>query len=582
MSNTVEERIQKFLPDVGDIIFFCIVWLTVFTVPNFIFADGSSGWHILTGMNILATGHIPVRDFLSYTHLNAPWVAYEWLADLAMAALVRLGGLKLLAVVACSMIALLFLLLYERCRGEGCRVFPALIICIIGALTSSVHWLARPHLVTFFGIYLFATKLEDHYRGTISGARFFIPLICFMLLWCNCHPAFLMGFAITAIYLVCSLISWTVKASIDLLKYTPPAQSTQGIGLNAVAGMNEASSFLKQVSGQITLLIGLLAVTLINPYGPKLYQYIWHYLRGNAVIQATEEFGSPVFHGDLSAICLELLFALFVIALFISKKRLSLPRLLCCLAFGHLALSAMRHMPLFAIVVLPAIAQLFSQVKPLREIVGLSDHRTSTILPPAVGSAAPESSESPGSDNRPSLPWWQQILIRLGDIAEQFNQNERKSDAHVIPIAMFVSLSALAIFAKGNFGEHNVLTADFDQAKYPNHTLAILKSAEEHGELKPEAGFNYDNWGGYLAYKLNTRVFIDDRADFYGEPFYQEYGIVSQTLPGYEQILDKYKINWVLFPHESRLAAVLKNNSNKWTVAGEDKGSYLFKRKEKI
>ncbi|MBK7746372.1 MAG: hypothetical protein IPI39_03925 [Candidatus Obscuribacter sp.] len=95
--------------------------------------------------------------------------------------------------------------------------------------------------------------------------------------------------------------------------------------------------------------------------------------------------------------------------------------------------------------------------------------------------------------------------------------------------------------------------------------------------MPAEHGFNFDNWGGIIRYKLNMPVYIDDRADFYGEQFYQDYGRICETKPGWQELLDKKQIDWILFPKESFLANALKLDKN-WQLKSSDQASVLYTR----
>jgi hypothetical protein len=544
--SATDRIVAKFLPDIGDIIFVLMLYIMLVLRPTLIFSDGSTGWHLFDGINILQDHSVGLKELISYNFLDREWVRYEWLSDTIMAWFYNLGGIKLLAVAVSAAIATLFLLLYERCRRkEGCHFIPTLVLVVLGALTSSIHWLARPHLFTFFGVYLFTTTLEDRYRGTISGLRFFLPLPLFMVIWMNSHPAaFPVGFALIGIYLVCSLISLAIftnseKRAADLLRVRD---------LLIVAALTAAS-------------------TLINPYGLKLYAYTFQYLKGNAVIQATQEYMSPAFHGEFAPVCLEIMFALFIVSLAISAKRLSLPRLICCLAFAHLALTAVRHMPLFVIVAVPAIAQLFSTIRPLT-MIDATQPADPRYLPAA---------------------WWRLVVAKLKEVGDGFNENEALCQAHLIPVLTVLVLAIAATFWQGNLGVAQI-TSNFDSDNLPGKkTLDQLAQLEKKG-LKPESGFNYDNWGGYLRLKMydpankdSSRVFIDDRADFYGERFYQEYAAVIQTAPGYNRVLDAHKINWILIPSNQRLAGDLKANPDwQFNDKASDKAASLFVRKKPI
>src|SRR6185295_540423 len=57
-----------------------------------IFNDGDVSWHIATGQWILDHRAIPHTDPFSFTWAGQPWVPFEWLADVLLAAAYRLAG----------------------------------------------------------------------------------------------------------------------------------------------------------------------------------------------------------------------------------------------------------------------------------------------------------------------------------------------------------------------------------------------------------------------------------------------------------------------------------------------------------
>jgi len=510
------------LPDLGDVIFILLLQLLLFNVPNFVFGDGSTGWHLVTGNYILQTHSVPHQDILSYTFPGKAWVAYEWLSDAIMAGIDRLAGLNGVAVFCSSLIALTFLLVYERCRWVGCHFGFVVPIVVLGAIASSVHWLARPHLFTFLGIYIFAVTLESFHRGTISEKRMLLTLVPCMLLWVNLHPGFVLGFVLLFIY----LFSETAGA----LCYPPGTERL---------GYRNRRKWLS------ICLAATLAASLITPYGVQLYGYIGRYLMGNRVLAATDEYASPVFHGALQPVCLELLFALLIISLVTSKARPSLPHLLSCLAFGLLALSSQRSIPFFVIVASPLIAYLLGQ---------------SELLPKV------EEEEKKAEKTR----WLTRWLKSWSSLGQSYDLMEYRCKMHLVPMAAVGVLFIVAINGGNMFGSR-VLASSFDQKSKPSLTLDYIR---DH-KLSPERGFNYDNWGGYIRYRLGIPVFIDDRADFYGQGFYLDYGRVSTVAPGWLDLLKQYKIEWVLFPRDSALAARLMEQPD-WQKVCEDPAAYLF------
>ncbi len=522
MSKLLTEEKELPLPDLSDIIFILVMQFAIYLKPDSLLSDGSLGWHLLTGNYILKNHAIPHADIISYTFPDKPWVAYEWLADLFMSLLVKCGGFNLLAVVAGTVIALIALLLYQRCRKMEAHYLFVFAIVIVGALASSVHWLARPHLFTLFGVYLFFSKLDDFYQGTVKGARLIICLSLYMLCWVNCHPGFLFGLLLVSIYLFCALAQYLFVKKTEL-----------------------KDLYFGRLKVLAVTLASLLCVSLINPYGFSLFGYIFQYLRGTGILAETVEFASPIFHGGLQSTCLEILYVLFLIGLAITRKPLSLPQLLSALLFGYLSLSALRNIPLFVIVALPLIAQLFSKT-----VFSVSEDSTS-LYPLLIGRL-------------------RSLSVSWEKANAEFSENELRCRMHILPIVMV----AFLIFASLNGGKvfgQQILDSTFDAAHKPTKTLTTIRQMK----LIPQQGFNYDNWGGYISYQLGIPVFIDDRADFYGEPFYLEYASVSKGLPGWSDILKKYGIHWILMPNDSLLVGTLSDSPD-WKLADKDDAASLY------
>ncbi|HEY9731373.1 MAG TPA: hypothetical protein V6C89_05640 [Drouetiella sp.] len=561
MTATIEKTKLHPAPDIGDILFLFIIMIPLMVRPTFLFADGSTGWHIVTGQYILQNHAVPHQDLFCYLDkipgkADKAWVAYEWLSDTIMAALVQVGGLNLLAVVWSAAIGLIFLLLYNRCRKEGCHFLIVLFACLIGALVSAVHWLARPHLFTFFGVLFFSGALEDYYRRTISSTKLLLILSLYMLVWVNCHPAFVVGFVLIAIYLATSICS---------ALYYAPGEKRKG--------------YLETAKTLAIALVCTFVASLVNPNGIVLYQYIDKYLKGSMVLANTDEFLSPVFHFSLHPTCLEVLFGMFLVGLAISTRRLSFPRLLLCLAFAHLALSAVRNMPLFTIIVLPAIAQLYSKTRFTSSGEPVDDDAKLTATKPTAAGADVAASELTSGDNEQSS-LWHKIVSKWKRLGDGIDDMEWQCKMHLLPIGCFLLLSVTAIMG-GNLAGVPILESGFDPKDKPTKTLEYLKNAEEKGELKVTDGYNMDNWGGYIKYKLGTPVFIDDRADFYGEGYYAQYSIINQVLtfdngaPNWLDWLERDHIQWVLTEKNSRLGQALKEQGD-WKVAAEDPASLLL------
>src|SRR6266478_8501151 len=60
--------------------------------------DADVWWHIKVGQDILRTHHWPTTDPYSFTAAGTPWIAYEWLGEIVLALMYRLGGVVSLCV----------------------------------------------------------------------------------------------------------------------------------------------------------------------------------------------------------------------------------------------------------------------------------------------------------------------------------------------------------------------------------------------------------------------------------------------------------------------------------------------------
>lgn len=83
--------------------------------------------------------------------------------------------------------------------------------------------------------------------------------------------------------------------------------------------------------------------------------------------------------------------------------------------------------------------------------------------------------------------------------------------------------------------------------------------------------FNNFIWGGYLLYRTFPReqVFIDGQTDFYGEALTREYTQVVNLDEGWQDILGKYEVSWVIIQSDKPLIQALQHELN-WKVVYQD------------
>jgi hypothetical protein len=143
----------------------------------------------------------------------------------------------------------------------------------------------------------------------------------------------------------------------------------------------------------------------------------------------------------------------------------------------------------------------------------------------------------------------------------------------LLPLAA-VAITFIVCLNGGNLGARPVMRAQFPSKRFPVAAANFLSAQGIRSQV-----FNPDYWGGYLIYRLGPdyKVFMDDRHDFYGEAFVRDYIKVKAIQPGWQEVLQKQKVKWVLAPSDWALPNVLKELPQ-WKVLYDDHQAIIFAR----
>jgi hypothetical protein len=110
------------------------------------------------------------------------------------------------------------------------------------------------------------------------------------------------------------------------------------------------------------------------------------------------------------------------------------------------------------------------------------------------------------------------------------------------------------------------------EAGYPRGAVERLRE-EPRGRL-----LNSYNWGGYLIWGLRDwPVFIDGRADLYGDALFAEYLRVWRVEPSWSEVLVQWRVDWVLCEKGVPLATVLEASPS-WSLVYEDGTAVLYRK----
>ncbi len=100
----------------------------------------------------------------------------------------------------------------------------------------------------------------------------------------------------------------------------------------------------------------------------------------------------------------------------------------------------------------------------------------------------------------------------------------------------------------------------------------------------PEVGtrmYNQYGWGGYLANRFypqpNRKVFIFGEAALMGDPLLNQYEDVQTLRPDWQQVLDQWKVDYIVYNRGEALANVLATQPG-WKLVYEDSVAVIFVR----
>ncbi|MBV9406211.1 MAG: hypothetical protein JO211_12775, partial [Acidobacteriaceae bacterium] len=180
------------LPSLTDFAFLLPLFLLFALLPGgqLLLSDGDTGWHIRTGDWILQHAAVPRVDLFSFSKPHQAWFAWEWGWDVIFSAIHRVAGLEGVVVVNAVLLGLMSALLFRLIRRRSNNDAIAVLFTLLAVCATMMHWLARPHLVSWICVLLFLHVIASAETGRYRGL-YWLPLIT--LLWTNLHAGFPVG-----------------------------------------------------------------------------------------------------------------------------------------------------------------------------------------------------------------------------------------------------------------------------------------------------------------------------------------------------------------------------------------------------
>lgn len=475
-------------------------------------------WQMKTGELIWREHTIPQTDRFSFMAAGRPWIIQEWATDLFFYLLFTrvsptvLVLFKMLAFAAAMGLGLA--VAWTRCRRPLVAVGTTLLIAYAAHPFADM----RPQMVSYVCLAALLLLLERDRAVPGSRARWLVPPL--MLLWANCHAAFMAG--VTVLLATAAgdgLEAWLLRRA----------------GAEVEGGRSPADRWRR------LLLPGALALlaTWINPYGPAIYVYPFTLLRHGSMINFVQEWFSPDFHASYAAgyeLCLLLLPA----ALLASRRARRPADLLLVLFWAHESLQSRRHIPVFLIVALPVLAE---HLAGAGEQLGawLSRGDRETHQPASSGLAA----RSAGRASAAALILL--LLVSLGIYREAANLPREP---------LFGYSAGLSFFPKGG--------CDF------------IERQGWQGRL-----YNEFDWGGYCIWRFSPRqqVFIDGRCEVYFGGPWENHQAIHYAQADWEDRLRAAQVDTLLINPASYLNRVLPT-SPEWQQVYADPMALVYRRKQ--
>ncbi|MEJ0013852.1 MAG: hypothetical protein WDM94_14840 [Bauldia sp.] len=178
------------------------LYVLLLLLGNSLLNDADTYWHIAAGNWILAHG-FPHADPFSFTFAGKPWIAKEWLSQIAYAEAYRLSGWTGVVVIAASAIALAFGLLTWALR-ERLAALPAVAFIATAFMLIAPHATARPHALALPVMVAWVAGLV---RAADRGRAPPYALVLLMVLWANLHAGFTLGLLLTAAFGLDAVVS---------------------------------------------------------------------------------------------------------------------------------------------------------------------------------------------------------------------------------------------------------------------------------------------------------------------------------------------------------------------------------------
>lgn len=478
-------------------------------------------FHLTAGRLLWNTWRWPAVNTFAYTTPDHPWIDLHWVFQLLLYGAYGLGGPNGCIALTAGLALATALMLYAAARRSVSPAAAAGLVAVALAIVG-FRFNPRPELMSFalFAAYIW---LLDGYPTNGRAVFVLIPL---QLLWVNTQGVFAVGLGLIGCYWVGTTLA-----------FLPVPQ-----GWRATTGCTAAEW------RRLTLVLVLAAtVCLFNPYGipGALFplQLLGRVTGDSLFSPRIGEFRAPFESGYTTiAWCWVGFLITTGISFVVNLGRWHLGRLVAAIVFAVLSSQALRNLPFFTWIAVPAIA---ANLGTLRAVRGPA---------PVAARAARRRGRSPSDQ-------WRGLCHAL-------------EGAVIGAVVMLIAAIVTNRYAQMLGTEHEFGSGSSD-LRFPASAIAFMRDARISG--RP---FNCLAMGGYLAWHVfpDQRVFVDGRLEAYPETFLREYFAVLDAPEQWPSVAARYAPDYVFLYHvySNRLPLIRYLIRHDWTLVYYDEISAIL------
>lgn len=470
--------------------------------------DADIFWHLAAGKEMVTHRHFLYADPFAYTLASPPWINLHWLFQLCMYGLYSAGGAKALILFKLSAVAGVAALLCLTHHSRWYVLFSAFLAAV---LFYEARYLIdlRPVLITMLcmAAYVF---LFEHVRekGKTGLLWLCLPL---QIIWTNSQGLYVIGLFIIAAY-------WAEGLLQHFFRHTgrKPMAETALLLLCAV-------SCLINPYGIAALQLPLELFSRIAPVAKNIYS-----LNISENVPLFSLAGHEAVYRTTVIVTAVMACLLFILC----RKRIRLAHIVLFAGFLLLAVSAVRNVPLYIVIIVPIIGYYADSLR----AEGLR-----SMLPTGIPHGG--------------------CIVAMAAVL---------FSALAVPLVRHISIVK-------RYPPHRTLSP----FRFPEKVTAAIKHNPVPGNM-----FNDIRYGGYLLWHLypEKKVFIDTRLVIRSPEFFMEYCAISDRPELFPGVAEKFNITHAVLPSAlfTRHLKLIRwlYTSGEWHLEYTDGASVFFVRND--